>query len=281
MSSSSEGRYEIEAAKHRLISAKKQASVASKNMESAKVMTSDAKSNLESAKAMMESAMAMMERAKDSVKSSSEEVDAAEKFLAAAEKRWEVIDIADDVDDSSPKKDETSDKRTKVSLSPQRPDVGSSNGVGGVTSTAYNRSNSNNNAGVGGQYQYNMNMNTAVAAQHHSGVANSIIVEGCGMHDANGVYIRSQTHSSNGFPIFHKRGDYLATGLDFHIVICNDVRQGPNHYLSWCIGMVGFPLYLYQSNLEPSWVVGQDPSKCSSWVSTPVGIYPPPQVKRG
>ena len=84
-----------------------------------------------------------------------------------------------------------------------------------------------------------MNMNS-----QNSGVAYTVIVGGCGMHDVNGVYTRSPSHLS-GFPIFYKQGHM---GPDFHIV-CNDVGPGPNHYMSWSIGMRvrGFPLFLYQS----------------------------------
>ena len=121
MPSSSEGRYETEAARQRLAAAKAQASLASQNVETTTSMEVSMKSMLEAALKNLNEATANMNAANKNKAAACSQLQIIEKEVKMAteareeaESRWEVIDIADsDVD--SPMKEAHGSKRRKVS----------------------------------------------------------------------------------------------------------------------------------------------------------------------
>lgn len=166
---SSEGRYEIEAAKNRLAAAKTQVSSSEKMMTRAQAMLLDARK-------MMDAAEKMRQAAQLQLGSSKEEMKAAQSSLAAAEKRWEVIEI-DDQSTVSPDPEERSKKRRKVSISPTEKEQ---------SRAALER--------IFGKTAVRSSIERVLRVE----------VQGCGTPEANGTYARAADRSG-GAPMFVKR----------------------------------------------------------------------------
>ena len=207
---SSEGRYEIEAAKLRLAAAKKQVSSAQQLASSTRDMYNDAKKGIDNAKRTLDNAKKAMDTvtktnnmAKSQLSASTNEMNEAQSRLAEAEKRWEVIEI-DDLD--SPKMDDiTKSKKRKVSVSPPSRENSNNNdssslGVlvavahaGGDIRPAAGGGNNRNRTVTAGQSNSVRRASTSLSSPSSSNNNrfDQIIVEGCGNTHVNGTYNRT------------------------------------------------------------------------------------------
>lgn len=261
---SSEGRYEIEAAKHRLAAAKTQVSSAETNMACAREMLLDAQKSMDAAKAMMEAAKTRMSRAtknsdtaKLQLENSKEEVTAAQTCLAEAEKRWEVIDI--DGQPDSPNPEERSSKRRKVSLSPtERSSTQSaSDRTGAAVGTAAagningrrtleRRPQNNDGGAINNSLGLDGRRVSSVATRGHDSRVTKIEVQGCGISGANGTYTRlaARYHSA---PVFARRGKWNGGDEEFRIM-----RLKFGQDLCWCIIVLGSEdsFFLYRARIS-------------------------------
>ena len=201
--SSSEGRYEIEAARQRLASAKKQASAASSNMDLASKT--------------MEAARIMMENAKSLLENSSKEVDAAKKCLLDEEKRWEVIEIDDSNDNTQENESHKKRKRKTSVVSPQEgnnaysrhsrnnTDDGRSPGDNSAATTTA----SSTAPAVTPGRERAIGASATTPAASSSSISNNVtrvVVEGCGISVVNGTYTQVVELLNDGAPSFWKKG---------------------------------------------------------------------------
>ena len=235
---SSEGRYEIEAAKLRLAAAKKQVSSAQQLASSTRDMYNDAKRTLDNAKKAMDTVTKTNNMAKSHLSASTNEMEEAQSRLVEAEKRWEVIEI-DDLD--SPKMDDiTKSKKRKVSVSPPSRENNNNNdssslGVlvavahagGDIRPAAGGGNNRNRNRTVtAGQSNSARRASTSLSSPSSSNNNrfDRIIVEGCGNTHVNGTYHRAQIvgatvyikpgglAGARAFAIFQVGGSYWNIG---------------------------------------------------------------------
>ena len=276
--SSSEGRYEIEAAKARLAAAKAQRTSTDKLMSCANEVTNNAKLALERAQQSMAAAKKNQEMVQLQLDKAREEVNAAEKCLAESEKRHEVIDI-DDIDDT-PQKD--SNKKRKVSVSPQ--------GNGGHNNNNSNSS-SNNEVIILSNSPPPRDLGTFNNSSGRSSVSwdsifrtQHITVEGCGTSAVNGLYTKTDT-LCEGSPTFSKTGIYNGNS-EVIVIFCRKGASSRNKF--WYIGISGKPIFFYRS----SRAVGAGPNAgtavyppclASEWVKKDAykGLLPLPRVLFG
>ena len=198
---SSEGRYEIEAAKLRLAAAKTQVSSAQQLVSSTREMYNNAKRTLDNAKKAMDTVTKTNNMAKSQLSASTNEMKEAQSRLTEAEKRWEVIEI-DDL--GSPKKDDdiTKNKKRKVSVSPPSRESNNNNDIGtyvlaaaraGGIRPAAGGGNNRNRTVTAGQSNSVRRASTSLSSPSSSNNNrfDQIIVEGCGNTHVNGTYNRS------------------------------------------------------------------------------------------
>ena len=251
--SSSEGRYEIEAAKARLAAAKAQRTSADKLMSCANEVTNNAKATLERAQQSMAAAKKNQEMVQSQLDKAREEVKAAEKCLAESEKRHEVIDI-DDIDDSPQKKDDSNKKR-KVSMSPREQGNSSNNNeVITLSDSPPRRSNNNNSSRSSSalsreQLQQYERLRLDRLAQSRREQqqqminSNRIVLSGCGTAVVNGTYTKTGT-LCEGSPTYSKAVWYDGNS-EVIVIFCRKRANSRNKY--WHIGISGKPVFFYTS----------------------------------
>ena len=281
--SSSEGRYEIEAAKARLAAAKAQRTSADKLMSCAKEVTNNAKATLERAQQSMDTAKKNQEMVQSQLDKAREEVKAAEKCLAESEKRHEVIDI-DDIDDDTPqKKEDSSNKKRKVSMSPR--EQGNNDEVVVLSDSPPRRSNNNNSSGgntassIRRQIQQERVRQYGTQSGRTAGSNNRITVSGCGNSVVNGTYTKTGT-LCEGSPTYSKQGNYNGNS-EVIVIFCR--KSGTSRNKHWFIGISGKPVFFYTSIRA----VGGGPNAGSTdllplnavgWMTKDKGVHPRPTL---
>jgi len=210
---------EIEAVKQRLTATNTQDSSASEMMKSAKAMEQSAKDMLATARKFMEN--------------SRNEVKETEALVKEAEKRWEVIDVDASASGSPSRKkrrvssDSVKDARALVgaTISQARNRANSTSALGSVT----NRSRVVGITDCATTNQSNIDNNGSLIAEH-------MVVEGCGLTEANGEFQRVEGATCNDLPMYSKKGQWEGSTADF-VMCC---------YLSglWYIGIwpIGMPM---------------------------------------
>ena len=271
--SSSEGRYEIEAARQRLASAKKQASAASSNMDLASKT--------------MEAARIMMENAKSLLENSSKEVDAAKKCLLDAEKRWEVIEKIDDNNDNTQENESHKKKKRKTSVvSPQEgnnaysrhsrnnTDDGRSPGDSSAATTTASSTapvvTSGRERAIGASAT-----TTATSSSSTPNNVTQIVVEECGISEIIGTYNRVVGVLNEGAPVYTKR--VLWGGKLCKHAIYRRLSFGA---YKWYFG------YLDDQDGRPSrrlyaspWLSSTPPENGWEAIVGNGGVYPPPKCR--
>jgi len=286
--SSSEGRYEIEAAKARLAAAKAQRSSADKLMSCANEVTNNAKATLERAQQSMAAAKKNQEMVQLQFNKSCEEVKAAEKCLAESEKRHEVIDI-DDIDDDTPQKKDDSNKKRKVSMSPREQGNNSNNNdeVVILSNSPPRRSTGNNSNGGRSTLSREQLQSTTLLERRLEEIRRErhhITVQGCGTSAVNGLYTKTGT-LCEGSPTYSKTGIYNGNS-EVIVIFCRKGAASSNKY--WYIGISGKPVFFFRS----SRAVGAGPhagstvcppSLANEWVKKDAykGRLPLPRVRLG
>jgi len=286
--SSSEGRYEIEAAKARLAAAKAQRTSSEKLMSCANEVTKNAEFALYRAQRGMTAAKKNEEMIQSQLDKAREEVKAAEKCLAESEKRHEVIDI-DDIDDTPQKKDDSNKKR-KVSMSPREQGNNSNNNdeVVILSNSPPRRSTGNNSNGGGSTLSREQLQSTTLLERRLEEIRRAerqhITVQGCGTSAVNGLYTKTGT-LCEGSPTYSKTGIYNGNS-EVIVIFCRKGAASSNKY--WYIGISGKPVFFYKS----SRAVGAGPhagsavcppSLANEWVKKDVykGRLPLPRVRLG
>lgn len=267
---SSEGRYEIEAAKNRLIAAKTQVSSAKKNVKCAQAMLLDAQKTMDAAKAMMARATKNSEAAQSQLESSKEEMKAAQSGLAEAEKRWEVIDIDDGVPDSPDPEEMRSKKKRKLRKVSQSPST---------LERVPHSTAANNLAGAGNE------RGSSASARPIDRITEQVQVkgcevQGCGTRELNGVYTRSSS-LYNIAPKFFKPG--LWNGREATFVIHRQLKLGSFDQFCWAILVCGsqHPPFLYRTRGGDDLDTLLPPAHREDWVicENGVGTSPLPRIK--
>ena len=282
--SSSEGRYEIEAAKARLAAAKAQRTSADKLMSCAKEVTNNAKATLERAQQSMAAAKKNQEMVQSQLDKAREEVKAAEKCLAESEKRHEVIDI-DDIDDDTPQKKDDSNKKRKVSMSPrEQGNSNNNNEVITLSDSPPRRTNNNNSSRSTLSSTTLLERRLEEIRRERQQREHHITVQGCGTSAVNGLYTKTGT-LCEGSPTYSKTGIYNGNS-EVIVIFCRKGAASSNKY--WYIGISGKPVFFFRS----SRAVGAGPnagstvcppSLASEWVKKDAykGRLPLPRVRLG
>ena len=279
--SSSEGRYEIEAAKARLAAAKAQRTSSEKLLSCANEVTNNAKTTLERAQQGMATAKKNQEMVQSQLDKARDEVKAAEKCLAESEKRHEVIDI-DDIDDTPQKKDDSNKKR-KVSMSPQG---NSNNNEVVVLSDSPPRRSNNDNSSRSlvsswpirqAELEHARQIQQERVRQYSRN--KRITVSGCGNSVVNGTYTKTGT-LCEGSPTYSKQGNYNGN-TEVIVIFCR--KSGTSRNKHWFIGISGKPVFFYTSIRA----VGGGPNSGSTdlpplnpvgWMTKDKGVHPRPTL---